>query len=176
MLSLIMFVLYSQLPLINGLERAMLAMLQGRARQLLDRWQQDIQDQSKEFTSLSHKAAAAPNLTRGEKKVAREDEEARQRRGAEREARRWVHVIHLPYIPLNIAFTPVTSFTPNNTYFLTPTTLQYCFLPLSSPNPKTFPSYCEQLSILPQHHLFHVPRPSRQQPLPIPNMTHSPSY
>ena len=73
MLSLIMFVLYSQLPLINGLERAMLAMLQGRARQLLDRWQQDIQDQSKEFTSLSHKAAAAPNLTRGEKKVARED-------------------------------------------------------------------------------------------------------
>ncbi|XP_041462279.1 PAX3- and PAX7-binding protein 1-like isoform X1 [Lytechinus variegatus] len=77
-----------KVPLINGLETAMLNLFKNRANQLLQRRQLDIKDQSAEFTGMSHKAAAGANMNRSEKKAAREDEEARQRRSAEREARR----------------------------------------------------------------------------------------
>ncbi|XP_030850781.1 PAX3- and PAX7-binding protein 1 isoform X1 [Strongylocentrotus purpuratus] len=77
-----------KLPLINGLETAALTISKNRANQLLERRQQDIKDQSVEFMGMSHKAAAGSNMNRSEKKAARVDEEARQRRGAEREARR----------------------------------------------------------------------------------------
>ncbi|XP_071491063.1 PAX3- and PAX7-binding protein 1-like [Diadema antillarum] len=77
-----------KVPLITGLETAMLVLLKGRANQLLQRRQTDIKDQSDEFTGLSQKAAAGANMNRSQRKAAREDEEAQQRRAAEREARR----------------------------------------------------------------------------------------
>ncbi|XP_033099376.1 PAX3- and PAX7-binding protein 1-like [Anneissia japonica] len=78
--------LNEKVPIINGLDLAMNVLLKQRAQQLVTRRQIDIKDQSAEF--ISSKAASAPNLGSGVKGKRNKDEEAIQRRTAEREARR----------------------------------------------------------------------------------------
>ena len=75
-----------QVPVIDGLETAMLILLKSRAQKLSQRRQLDIRDQSEEFTGMLQRAALSANFDSGTK-TQREDI-TKQRRAAEREARR----------------------------------------------------------------------------------------
>ena len=70
--------------IIDGLEKAMTVLLKGRADQLLQRRQTDIRDQSEEFTGLLQRAALSANF----EAKAKSEDISKQRRAAEREARR----------------------------------------------------------------------------------------
>ncbi|KAK7926172.1 hypothetical protein WMY93_008482 [Mugilogobius chulae] len=74
-----------KVPAVLELETAMHQLLRQRASRLVQRRQDDIKDESAEFASLSNKAVVAPNLGRDRAVV---QEHSRQRRIAEREARR----------------------------------------------------------------------------------------
>ncbi|XP_038077839.1 PAX3- and PAX7-binding protein 1-like [Patiria miniata] len=73
--------------IIDGLEMAMMVLLQTRANQLAKRRQTDIRDQSEEFTGMLQRAALSANFDSGGGKIKTEDV-SKQRRMAEREARR----------------------------------------------------------------------------------------
>lgn len=75
-----------QVPVIDGLETAMITLLQSRAHKLSQRRQLDIRDQSEEFTGMLQRAALSANFDSATKNQ-REDI-TKQRRAAEREARR----------------------------------------------------------------------------------------
>ncbi|XP_072302194.1 PAX3- and PAX7-binding protein 1 isoform X2 [Eucyclogobius newberryi] len=74
-----------KIPAVLELEAAMHQLLRQRASRLIQRRQDDIKDESAEFASLSSKAVVAPNLGRDRAVL---QEHSRQRRIAEREARR----------------------------------------------------------------------------------------
>ncbi|XP_033833749.1 PAX3- and PAX7-binding protein 1 [Periophthalmus magnuspinnatus] len=74
-----------KVPAVLELEAAMHQLLRQRASRLVQRRQDDIKDESAEFASLSSKAVVAPNLGRDRAVL---QEHSRQRRIAEREARR----------------------------------------------------------------------------------------
>lgn len=74
-----------KVPAVLELEAAMHQLLRQRASRLVQRRQDDIKDESAEFASLSSKAVVAPILGRDR---AVQQEHCRQRRIAEREARR----------------------------------------------------------------------------------------
>ncbi|XP_044077799.1 PAX3- and PAX7-binding protein 1 [Siniperca chuatsi] len=77
-----------KVPAVLELEAAMHQLLRQRASRLVQRRQDDIKDESSEFASLSNKAVMAPNLDSfGRDRIAYQ-EHGRQRRIAEREARR----------------------------------------------------------------------------------------
>ncbi|XP_071801603.1 PAX3- and PAX7-binding protein 1-like isoform X2 [Asterias amurensis] len=75
-----------KVPVIDGLETAMIILLKSRAQKLSQRRQLDIRDQSEEFTGMLQRAALSANFDSGTK-TQREDI-TKQRRAAEREARR----------------------------------------------------------------------------------------
>ncbi|NWH54345.1 PAXB1 protein, partial [Fregata magnificens] len=76
-----------QVPLINELESAMHQLYKQRASRLVQRRQDDIKDESSEFSSHSNKALMAPNLESfGRDRVIYQEQV--KRRTAEREARR----------------------------------------------------------------------------------------
>ncbi|XP_056415452.1 PAX3- and PAX7-binding protein 1 isoform X2 [Hyla sarda] len=77
-----------KVPLINELESAMHQLYKQRAARLVQRRQDDIKDESSEFSSHSSKAVMAPNLDSFGRDRATYQEHAKQRRIAEREARR----------------------------------------------------------------------------------------
>ncbi|XP_069492435.1 PAX3- and PAX7-binding protein 1 isoform X2 [Ambystoma mexicanum] len=77
-----------KVPLINELESAMNQLYKQRAVRLVQRRQDDIKDESAEFSSHSSKALMAPNLDSFGRDRALFQEHAKQRRVAEREARR----------------------------------------------------------------------------------------
>ncbi|XP_040279134.1 PAX3- and PAX7-binding protein 1 isoform X1 [Bufo bufo] len=77
-----------KVPLINELESAMHQLYKQRATRLVQRRQDDIKDESSEFSSHSSKALMAPNLDTFGRDRAAYQEHAKQRRIAEREARR----------------------------------------------------------------------------------------
>ncbi|KAM3934634.1 PAX3- and PAX7-binding protein 1 [Leptodactylus fuscus] len=77
-----------KVPLINELESAMHQLYKQRAARLVQRRQDDIKDESSEFSSHSSKAVMAPNLDSFGRDRAAYQEHAKQRRIAEREARR----------------------------------------------------------------------------------------
>ncbi|XP_077150104.1 PAX3- and PAX7-binding protein 1 isoform X1 [Ranitomeya variabilis] len=77
-----------KVPLINELESAMHQLYKQRAARLVQRRQEDIKDESSEFSSHSSKAVMAPNLDSFGRDRAAYQEHAKQRRIAEREARR----------------------------------------------------------------------------------------
>eukprot|EP00079_Xenopus_tropicalis_P033121 XP_017946892.1 PREDICTED: PAX3- and PAX7-binding protein 1 isoform X2 [Xenopus tropicalis] len=77
-----------KVPLINELESAMHQLYKQRAARLVQRRQDDIKDESSEFSSHSSKAVMAPNLDPFGRDRALFQEHAKQRRIAEREARR----------------------------------------------------------------------------------------
>ncbi|MFT7818499.1 PAX3- and PAX7-binding protein 1 [Arapaima gigas] len=77
-----------KVPLILELEAAMHQLLRQRASRLVQRRQDDIKDESAEFSSLSSKAVMAPNLDSFGRDRGAYLEHAKQRRIAEREARR----------------------------------------------------------------------------------------
>eukprot|EP00064_Thunnus_orientalis_P001281 superscaffoldBa00000085_g1283 len=77
-----------QVPAVLELEAAMHQLLRQRASRLVQRRQDDIKDESSEFASLSNKAVMAPNLDSFGRDRAAYQEHSRQRRIAEREARR----------------------------------------------------------------------------------------
>ncbi|KAM4796952.1 PAX3- and PAX7-binding protein 1 [Rhinophrynus dorsalis] len=77
-----------KVPLINELESAMHQLYKQRAARLVQRRQDDIKDESSEFSSHSSKAVMAPNLDSLGRDRALYQEHAKQRRIAEREARR----------------------------------------------------------------------------------------
>uniref|UniRef100_A0A8C9VFN7 PAX3 and PAX7 binding protein 1 n=1 Tax=Scleropages formosus TaxID=113540 RepID=A0A8C9VFN7_SCLFO len=77
-----------KVPLILELEAAMHQLLRQRASRLVQRRQDDIKDESAEFSSLSSKALMAPNLDSFGRDRGAYLEHAKQRRIAEREARR----------------------------------------------------------------------------------------
>ncbi|XP_068126577.1 PAX3- and PAX7-binding protein 1 [Hyperolius riggenbachi] len=77
-----------KVPLINELESAMHQLYKQRAARLVQRRQDDIKDESSEFSSHSSKAVMAPNLDTFGRDRASYQEHAKQRRIAEREARR----------------------------------------------------------------------------------------
>ncbi|XP_053312651.1 PAX3- and PAX7-binding protein 1 [Spea bombifrons] len=77
-----------KVPLINELESAMTQLYKQRAVRLVQRRQDDIKDESSEFSSHSSKAVMAPNLDSFGRDRALYQEHAKQRRIAEREARR----------------------------------------------------------------------------------------
>ncbi|XP_023661080.1 PAX3- and PAX7-binding protein 1 [Paramormyrops kingsleyae] len=77
-----------KVPVILELEAAMHQLLMQRASRLVQRRQDDIKDESAEFSSLSNKALMAPNLDSFGRDRAAYQEHAKQRRIAEREARR----------------------------------------------------------------------------------------
>ncbi|XP_075053266.1 PAX3- and PAX7-binding protein 1 [Mixophyes fleayi] len=77
-----------KVPLINELESAMHQLCKQRAARLVQRRQDDIKDESSEFSSHSNKAVMAPNLDSFGRDRASYQEHAKQRRIAEREARR----------------------------------------------------------------------------------------
>ncbi|KAM5180015.1 PAX3- and PAX7-binding protein 1 isoform 2-T2 [Mantella aurantiaca] len=77
-----------KVPLINELETAMHQLFKQRAARLVQRRQDDIKDESSEFSSHSSKAVMAPNLDSFGRDRASYQEHAKQRRIAEREARR----------------------------------------------------------------------------------------
>ncbi|KAA0703944.1 PAX3- and PAX7-binding protein 1 GC-rich sequence DNA-binding factor 1 [Triplophysa tibetana] len=77
-----------KVPVILELEAAMHQLLQQQASRLVQRRQDDIKDESSEFSSLSNKAVMAPNLDSFGRDRAAYQELAKQRRIAEREARR----------------------------------------------------------------------------------------
>ncbi|XP_051539567.1 PAX3- and PAX7-binding protein 1-like isoform X1 [Myxocyprinus asiaticus] len=77
-----------KVPVILELEAAMHQLLRQRASRLVQRRQDDIKDESSEFSSLSSKAVMAPNLDSFGRDRTAYHELAKQRRIAEREARR----------------------------------------------------------------------------------------
>ncbi|XP_062261808.1 PAX3- and PAX7-binding protein 1 [Platichthys flesus] len=77
-----------KVPAVLELEAAMHQLLRQRALRLVQRRQDDIKDESSEFASLSNKAVMAPNLDSFGRDRAAYQEHSRQRRIAEREARR----------------------------------------------------------------------------------------
>ncbi|XP_062392561.1 PAX3- and PAX7-binding protein 1 [Sardina pilchardus] len=77
-----------KVPAILELEAAMHQLLRQRASRLVQRRQDDIKDESSEFSSLSNKAVMAPNLDSFGRDRTAYQEHAKQRRIAEREARR----------------------------------------------------------------------------------------
>ncbi|XP_042355020.1 PAX3- and PAX7-binding protein 1 [Plectropomus leopardus] len=77
-----------KVPAVLELEAAMHQLLRQRASRLVQRRQDDIKDESAEFASLSNKAVMAPNLDSFGRDRAAYQENSRQRRIAEREARR----------------------------------------------------------------------------------------
>ncbi|KAG7322311.1 hypothetical protein KOW79_013657 [Hemibagrus wyckioides] len=77
-----------KVPAILELEAAMHQLLRQRAARRVQRRQDDIKDESAEFSSLSSKAVMAPNLDPFGRDRAAYQELSRQRRVAEREARR----------------------------------------------------------------------------------------
>ncbi|XP_061658373.1 PAX3- and PAX7-binding protein 1 [Syngnathoides biaculeatus] len=77
-----------KVPAIEELEAAMHQLLRQRASRLVQRRQDDIKDESAEFASLSNKAVMAPNLDSFGRDRTLYQESSRQRRIAEREARR----------------------------------------------------------------------------------------
>ncbi|XP_063812522.1 PAX3- and PAX7-binding protein 1 [Pseudophryne corroboree] len=77
-----------KVPLINELESAMHQLHKQRAARLVQRRQDDIKDESSEFSSHSSKAVMAPNLDSFGRDRVSYQEHAKQRRIAEREARR----------------------------------------------------------------------------------------
>ncbi|XP_016358536.1 PAX3- and PAX7-binding protein 1-like [Sinocyclocheilus anshuiensis] len=77
-----------KVPVILELEVAMHQLLRQRASRLVQRRQDDIKDESSEFSSLSSKAVMAPNLDSFGRDRTAYQELAKQRRIAEREARR----------------------------------------------------------------------------------------
>nr|XP_057943383.1 PAX3- and PAX7-binding protein 1 [Doryrhamphus excisus] len=77
-----------KVPAVLELEAAMHQLLRQRALRLVQRRQDDIKDESAEFASLSNKAVMAPNLDLFGRDRALYQESSRQRRIAEREARR----------------------------------------------------------------------------------------
>ncbi|KAG8450245.1 hypothetical protein GDO86_002771 [Hymenochirus boettgeri] len=77
-----------KVPLINELESAMYQLYKQRASRLVQRRQDDIKDESSEFSSHSSKAVMAPNLDSFGRDRTLFQEHAKQRRIAEREARR----------------------------------------------------------------------------------------
>ncbi|XP_035480876.2 PAX3- and PAX7-binding protein 1 [Scophthalmus maximus] len=77
-----------KVPAVLELEAAMHQLLRQRAARLVQRRQDDIKDESAEFASLSNKAVMAPNLDSFGRDRAAYQEHSRQRRIAEREARR----------------------------------------------------------------------------------------
>ncbi|CAI9607598.1 unnamed protein product [Staurois parvus] len=77
-----------KVPLVNDLETAMHQLYKQRAARLVQRRQDDIKDESSEFSSHSSKAVMAPNLDSFGRDRASYQEHAKQRRIAEREARR----------------------------------------------------------------------------------------
>ncbi|XP_073473235.1 PAX3- and PAX7-binding protein 1 [Aquarana catesbeiana] len=77
-----------KVPLIIELETAMHQLFKQRAARLVQRRQDDIKDESSEFSSHSSKAVMAPNLDSFGRDRASYQEHAKQRRIAEREARR----------------------------------------------------------------------------------------
>ncbi|XP_032432288.1 PAX3- and PAX7-binding protein 1-like [Xiphophorus hellerii] len=77
-----------KVPAVLELEAAMHQLLRQRAARLVQRRQDDIKDESSEFASLSNKAVMAPSLDSFGRDRAAYQENSRQRRIAEREARR----------------------------------------------------------------------------------------
>ncbi|XP_061596612.1 PAX3- and PAX7-binding protein 1 isoform X1 [Cololabis saira] len=77
-----------KVPAVLELEAAMHQLLRQRAARLVQRRQDDIKDESSEFASLSSKAVMAPSLDSFGRDRAAYQENSRQRRIAEREARR----------------------------------------------------------------------------------------
>ncbi|KAJ3589177.1 hypothetical protein NHX12_010025 [Muraenolepis orangiensis] len=77
-----------KVPTVLELESAMHQLLRQRAVRLVQRRQDDIKDESAEFASLSSKAVMAPSLDSFGRDRTAYQEHARQRRIAEREARR----------------------------------------------------------------------------------------
>ncbi|XP_066507527.1 PAX3- and PAX7-binding protein 1 [Hoplias malabaricus] len=77
-----------KVPAILELEAAMHQLLRQRAVRRVQRRQDDIKDESAEFSSLSSKAVMAPNLDPFGRDRAAYQELSKQRRVAEREARR----------------------------------------------------------------------------------------
>ncbi|XP_031175970.1 PAX3- and PAX7-binding protein 1 [Sander lucioperca] len=77
-----------KVPAVLELEAAMHQLLRQRASRLVQRRQDDIKDESSEFASLSNKAVMAPNLDSFGRDRTAYQENSRQRRIAEREARR----------------------------------------------------------------------------------------
>ncbi|KAM6907482.1 PAX3- and PAX7-binding protein 1 [Xenentodon cancila] len=77
-----------KVPAVLELEAAMHQLLRQRASRLVQRRQDDIKDESSEFASLSNKAVMAPSLDSFGRDRAAYQEHSRQRRIAEREARR----------------------------------------------------------------------------------------
>ncbi|XP_050977295.1 PAX3- and PAX7-binding protein 1 [Labeo rohita] len=77
-----------KVPVILELEVAIHQLLRQRASRLVQRRQDDIKDESSEFSSLSSKAVMAPNLDSFGRDRTAYQELAKQRRIAEREARR----------------------------------------------------------------------------------------
>ncbi|KAM4620751.1 PAX3- and PAX7-binding protein 1 [Polymixia lowei] len=77
-----------KVPTILELEAAAHQLLRQRASRLVQRRQDDIKDESAEFASLSNKAVMAPNLDSFGRDRTAYQEHSRQRRIAEREARR----------------------------------------------------------------------------------------
>nr|XP_033806465.1 PAX3- and PAX7-binding protein 1 [Geotrypetes seraphini] len=77
-----------KVPQVNELESAMHQLYKQRAARLVQRRQDDIKDESSEFSSHSSKAVMAPNLDSFGRDRALYQENAKTRRIAEREARR----------------------------------------------------------------------------------------
>ncbi|KAJ8266400.1 hypothetical protein GJAV_G00130010 [Gymnothorax javanicus] len=77
-----------KVPMVLELEAAMHQLLRQRASRLVQRRQDDIKDESSEFSSLSSKALMAPSLDSFGRDRNAYQEHAKQRRIAEREARR----------------------------------------------------------------------------------------
>ncbi|XP_057677213.1 PAX3- and PAX7-binding protein 1 [Corythoichthys intestinalis] len=77
-----------KVPVVEELEAAMHQLLRQRASRLVQRRQDDIKDESAEFASLSNKAVMAPSLDSFGRDRTLYQESSRQRRIAEREARR----------------------------------------------------------------------------------------
>ncbi|KAI4896143.1 hypothetical protein NFI96_020014 [Prochilodus magdalenae] len=77
-----------KVPAVLELEAAMHQLLRQRAARRVQRRQDDIKDESAEFSSLSSKAVMAPNLDPFGRDRAAYQELSKQRRVAEREARR----------------------------------------------------------------------------------------
>ncbi|XP_078416306.1 PAX3- and PAX7-binding protein 1 isoform X1 [Cetorhinus maximus] len=77
-----------KVPLVNDLESAMHQLLKQRAARFVQRRQDDIKDESSEYSSHSSKTVMAPSLDSFGRDRALYQENAKQRRIAEREARR----------------------------------------------------------------------------------------
>ncbi|XP_070568099.1 PAX3- and PAX7-binding protein 1-like [Ptychodera flava] len=80
--------LNAKVPVINSLETQMHNLRKQAANKLVLRRQEDIKDQSEDFTAKGSKAAAAPNLDAHGRTKSNKESNAKQRRQAEREGRR----------------------------------------------------------------------------------------